>query len=159
MKAALKYAALFALAGLLAWTGMYLHWHFKIVGAIQAMASQSPPIVGSNAPDPLRTGAFEELSVAGCRSLPYLVGVLDKSNNPEVMGEAFLRIFTGSVPPASSDPETKADLAMLEENRILLSDKIERRQEKADRVRAWWALNGSRYHQTWRVWSSNCSSH
>jgi hypothetical protein len=158
MKTALKYAAFVAVAALLAWTGMYLHWHFKIVGAIHALSSQSAPIVGGGGSDPLKSGAFEELSSAGCRSLPYLVGVLDKTNNPELMGEAFLRIFNASLPPSSPDAEVKAHLLLLEENRIFLSDKMEQRQEKAERVRAWWSANGSRYHQSWRVWSSKCSA-
>jgi hypothetical protein len=144
-------------AAALAWTGMYLHWHFKIVGAVQSIATQSAPAIAGGA-DVTKHESFEVLSAAGCRSLPYLANAMGSANNGEMMGDAFLRILTASAPSAATHPEVKAHLQFVEENRIFTVDTGARRQEKVERFRAWWAENGERYHQSWRVWSSKCAS-
>jgi hypothetical protein len=138
------------------WVGLYLYWHVKISGALSTLKSQHPPTILDKTVDPLKGEAFDALSGAGCRSLPALVGALDSGNNPELMYDAFFRIFSAALPTPASDPDAKAQLQFLEDNRTFLSDTVERRREKVGRVQAWWRENGPRYHQDWRLWSSKC---
>jgi hypothetical protein len=143
---------------LVVWVGLYLYWHVKITGALSTLKTQYPPTLIDRAVDPLKGEAFETLSGAGCRSLPALVGALDSGNNPELLYDAFFRIFSAQLPPPDSDPDAKAKLQFLEDNRVFLSDSSERRREKVARVQSWWKDQASQYHQDWRLWSSKCSS-
>jgi len=86
-----------------------------------------------------------------------MVGALASANDGEQMCSLFIRIFTAAAPAPASDPEAKAHLQLLEDNRIFLGDSADKRREKAERIKAWWDENGARYHQSWRVWSSKCS--
>jgi hypothetical protein len=143
---------------LIVWVGLYLYWHVKISGALSTLKTQFPPTIIDRTADPLKGEAFDTLSGAGCRSLPVLVGALDSGNNPELMYDAFFRIFRDQLPSPEGNPDAKTQLQFLEDNRVFLSDSIERRREKVGRVQAWWKDNGPRYHQDWRLWSSKCSA-
>ena len=142
---------------LVVWVGLYLYWHVKISGAMSTLKTQHPPTLIDKTADPLKGEAFDTLSGAGCRSLHALVGALDSGNNPELMYDAFFRIFSAQL-PTPADADAKAQLQFLEDNRVFLSDNGERRREKVSRVQAWWKENAPRYHQDWRLWSSRCSS-
>ena len=143
---------------LIAWVGLYLFWHVKISGALSALKTQFPPTIVDKTVDPLKGEAFDTLSGAGCRSLHALAGALNSGNNPELMYDAFFRIFRDQLPSPEANPDAKTQLQFLEENRVYLSDNAERRQEKVARVQAWWKENAPRYHQDWRLWSSKCSA-
>jgi hypothetical protein len=147
-----------AVLAVVVWIGLSLYWHVKITGALSALKTQHPPTIIDRTVDPLKGEDFDTLSAAGCRSLPALVGALNSSSNPELMYDAFFRIFSAALPTAVNEPEAKAQLQFLEENRVFLSDSVDRRQEKVARVQAWWAENAARYHQDWRVWSSKCAA-
>ena len=156
MKTPLKIVAGLLALAVVAWIGASLYWHIRIMGAVSALKTQYAPTVIDRTSDPLKGEAFETLTAAGCRSLPYLIDALDSSNNPELMWDAFFRILGASLPP--SDPDVKAQLLLLEENRLYLSDSSEKRREKVGRIQTWWKENGPRCHQSWRVWSSKCCS-
>ncbi|HVE39464.1 MAG TPA: hypothetical protein VNM14_06210 [Planctomycetota bacterium] len=157
MKSIGKVVAGAAAIAAVVWVGLYLYWHVKISGALSTLKTQYPPAIIDKTVDPLKGEAFETLSGAGCRSLHALAGALDSGNNPELMYDAFFRIFSAQLPPPAGDPDAKAQLQFLEDNRVFLSDNAERRREKVARVQAWWKENAPRYHQDWRLWSSKCA--
>jgi hypothetical protein len=158
MKYVFNFLMAAAILAVLLWVALSLYWHVKITGAMSTLKTQHPPTIIDKTADPLKGEAFDTLSAAGCRSLPALVGALDSGNNPELMYDAFFRIFSAQLPPPESNPEAKTQLQFLEENRVFLSDNTERRREKVGRVQAWWKDNASKVHQDWRVWSSKCSA-
>jgi hypothetical protein len=153
MKNALKYLAFFAAVAALGWVGMYLHWHFRIVGAVQTLATQAPPLVGGDRGGSSTGEANDVLLSAGCRALPYMVGAFDRANNPEMMCDLYLKILGMSLPS-----DLKSQMPSLEENKIFLSDSREKRAEKSAKLRAWWDENAPRIHKGWKVWSDQCAS-
>jgi hypothetical protein len=155
MKTVFKLVAGLAVVAAVAWTASYLYWHVKIVGAVRTLQTQSVPLINDPSRDLLSGESFDTLTAAGCRSLPHLVGALNSANNPEMMLDAFFRLFSASLPLSSSDSDLKAIL-FLEENRLYAGEPVQKRREKIDRIRAWWKESGDRYYQWWRVWSSKC---
>jgi hypothetical protein len=158
MKAVRKFVAGAAALAAVLWVGLYLYWHVKISGAISTLKSQYPPTIIDKTVDPLRGEAFDTLSGAGCRSLPALIGALDSGKNPELMYDAFFRIFSAALPGPATEPDAKAQLQFLEDQHVFLSDTAERRREKVARIQSWWKENGPRWHQDWRLWSSKCAA-
>jgi hypothetical protein len=151
MKNLLKIAAFLAALALMGWVGLYLHWHFRIVGAVQTLAKQ-PPIIVGDAGFSSSGEANEILLSGGCRSLSYLVGALEHANNSQLLCDMYLKILTMSLPA-----DLKAQVPTLEENRITLADNAEMKRRKAEALRTWWQANESRIHQGWKVWSSKCA--
>ncbi len=151
MKNLLKVVAFLAALGLMGWVGMYLHWHFRIGGAVRTLANQ-PPLVGGDAGFSTSGEANEILMSGGCRSLSYLIGALDKANNSQLVCDMYLRILISSLPA-----DLKGQVPTLEENRITLGDNGEIRRRKTEALQTWWQANESRVHQSWNVWSSKCA--
>jgi len=159
MKTLLKLVAAAAILAAVAWTASYLYWHVKILGAIRTLETQSVPIVTGSGQEILAGGeAYDTLASAGCRSLPHLIAAMNSPKNPEVMSDAFHRIFAVSLPTPSTDPDVSAAMRLLAENRLSPGETAAKRQEKIDRIRAWWRASGDKFHQSWRVWSSKCLS-
>ncbi|MBI3858385.1 MAG: hypothetical protein HY293_22095 [Planctomycetes bacterium] len=158
MKTAAKFLAAAVILGALAWTGTYLYWHIRILGAIRTLETQTAPVIGTSVGNEENLGAFDVLRSAGCRSLPYLVGALSTPNNSLFMWDAFWQILGNTLPGHRSDPENSATLDFLSENRFEPNDSAPKRQEKLEKIRSWWRESGRKYHQTWRVWSSNCGA-
>ena len=143
-------AALFFAA--LGWLGMYLFWHFKIVGAIKTLQTQAaPPAPGSALPYSLPEDAMGEIRAAGCRALPYLVSSLDAGKNPAYLAGAFdliqKAVVIGDAPPTGDFP---ADA------RFSPDDQTPDRERKCRAVQDWWRYRGVEYHQSWRVWKDRC---
>ncbi len=152
MKTVLKVLAAAAFFAALGWLGMYLYWHFKIVGAIKTLETQAaPPAPGSTLAYSLPEDALGEIRAAGCRALPYLVSSLEAGKNPAYLGGAFDLIqkaaTTGAAAPTADFP---ADA------RFTPDDQTHDRERKCKAVQDWWRYRGEEYHQSWRVWKDRC---
>jgi hypothetical protein len=152
MKNILKLAAFLAALALMGWVGLYLHWHFRIGGAVRTLANQPPLVIGDGGSSS-SGDANEILLSGGCRSLSYLLAALDKANNQPLVCDMYLKILGMSLPA-----DLKSQMPSQEENRIVLGDLSDQRRQKIDRLRAWWQANESRIHQGWKVWSSKCAA-
>jgi len=133
----------------IAWTGTYLYWHLKIVGALRTLDT---PVI-----DAETEAASDFLNEAGCRTLPYLVASLDPKRNT-----IFLTLVTSQIAFTAADPGEPILSNMrvrerLGEWRIEKADSPAERQRKCETIRDWWRENGAQYHQVWRVWSSQCA--
>src|SRR5436189_2617193 len=113
MKPVLKLVAGGAALAAVVWVGLYLYWHVRISGALSTLKSQNPPNILDKSVDPLKGEAYDTLAGAGCRSLPALAGALNSGNNPELMYDAFFRIFSAALPTPTTEPEAKAPLEFL----------------------------------------------
>lgn len=136
----------------LGWLGMYLFWHFKIVGAIKTLETQAaPPAPGSALPYSLPEEALGEVRAAGCRALPYLISSLDARKNPAYLTGAFdliqKALTIGEAPPP---PEFPSDA------RFTPDDQTLDRERKCRVMQDWWRARGGEYHQAWRVWKDRC---
>lgn len=138
-----------------AWTSTFLYWHFRIRGALDALV--------------LRTGGtgmsyidhaeeFKTLRRAGCRSLPYLVRAVESRGSGELYWQLLDHLFCSRGPgiPNAVDRQHLAGMNVLESNQIRFGDPPDVRRSKVLKIRAWWSAEGDRYHQAWRVWSSDC---
>jgi hypothetical protein len=82
------------LLALLAWTGTFLYWHFRIRSAIRALEALSV------APTPPEGDPAAMLLMAsGCRCLPYLVQAIDSSKSPEFLSFSTCLIGWETVSP------------------------------------------------------------
>ena len=102
-------------------------------------------------------GALDVLDDAGCRAIPYLVGALDPGKYTTFLTLATTHLAAAAT--ASDDPiiRLQREYEQRQEWRIEKQDPPAERQRKCDLLRAWWAKDGGRYHQAWRVWSSSCA--
>ena len=144
--------ALLVLIGLsmLAWTGIFLFWHFRILSAIRELETEPPAYSPSPAFKTLRHGA-------GCRALPYLVQALEPDKSPAFLERATLLIaIEAAEPPIKGDRWSPVINDDEFDWRIGLKDSVEVRARKCGRVREYWRQNGSRHHQAWRIWSRAC---
>ena len=149
MKSALISALAAVILAVIAWSGTFLYWHIKIVGALRTAETQTTTAE--------LQAAMDLLNEAGCRSLPYLVGSLDPRKPTHV-----LTFLTSQVAFMAGDPDEPLLVNVkvrehLGEWRIDKEDSPAMRQSKCDLVREWWRENCGRYHQTWRIWSSQCA--
>ncbi|MBI3858384.1 MAG: hypothetical protein HY293_22090 [Planctomycetes bacterium] len=135
---------------LLAWTGTFLYWHFRIRSAIRVLEDQP---VSSH-----RDGAVRQLASGGCRSLSYLVAALDPAREqPEIWVALHKAFIQNSLHPQRlNDQECVEASNYLEECRVDPDFSPRKRAARAEWIRSWWKKSGSRYHQWWRVWSSCC---
>lgn len=133
----------------MAWCSLFIYWHLRISSAIRRLAAETETAgaVQSDSFLFLRHGA-------GCRALPYLVSALDPRRPPPFLERATLLIAI-----EVDEPRIKGDRWSPHDNfgwRINLDDSPEELRKKCERVREFWRQNGSRHHQTWRVWSRAC---
>lgn len=140
MKGILKIVAGLAAVAVLAWIGLYVTWHIKIIGALRTMETQAAPVISTTAPP---SEAEAVIIDAGCRALPYLVGVLDPTKNPYFLHR--VTYYIGQAGPASCQVWI-----------IRPEDPASDRTKKCDSLRDWWRDHGSEYHQTWRIWRQSC---
>lgn len=157
MKTVIKTLAGAAILAVLVWTGAYLYWHVKILGIVRSLETHAP-VVGSRSVTPEYLETVELLNDAGCRSLSYLVGSLGSSKAPWETSKFFFRICCTSFESGSKREERPYIPAsqLQEECMIDSADAPPVRQQKIERIRAWWTAAGPDFHQWWRVWSSNC---
>jgi len=136
----------------LGWLGLYLSWHFKIVGAIQTLETRAVPAPpGSSLPYSVPEEQLAELRSAGCRALPYLVSSLEGSKNPVYLMVACDLIQKFVAPTDPSKPSSfPPEIAFVPD------EAPEARQRKCQVIRDWWRLRGEEYHQSWRVWKDRC---
>lgn len=158
MKLAGKILVGLVVVAALAWTGCYLYWHVTILGALRTIETQAVPGAGSRVADAEHLEAVDKLWSAGCRGLPYAVGALDASRNPEFLASmshfiCWQSLFPGASP---SEPGSEALGRRIDEWMITMGDTAADRRRKCETIRAWWAAGGSDHHRWWRVWSSNC---
>ncbi len=152
MKIFLKVLFAAAFFGALGWLGMYLYWHFKVVGAIKTLETQAAPAPpGSPLPYALPEEPLGEVRSAGCRALPYLVSSLQPAKNPAFLVGAFdliqKALVTGEAPPPGDFPV---------DARFSADDQTPDRERKCRAVQDWWRARGKEYHQAWRVWKDRC---
>ena len=144
MKGALKAAAALAVLAVLTWTGAYLTWHIRIVGALRSLETQTGPPFPSASN---RSEAHDVLDAAGCRALPYLVGALEPSKNPFFLATASAWFAWQTAPPGENVNDRVKEWAIGPE------DSAAERAKKCDAIREWWRLHGQEFHQSWRLWS------
>ena len=130
-----------------AWTGTFLYWHFRITGAIQDMEIHPGHAGFDGNPHP----AVHTLSSAGCRSMPYLIRALETSNSPTVLDEASsaLRWHVEDTDPAPDEEFTAA-------LKRIVWMKAEELASTRPRFAEWWERNRSKHNPWWRVWSGRC---
>jgi len=148
LKATLGVIATLLILAVLAWTGTFLYWHFKIRAAIRSVASPNP--------------SYEEgelLKRAGCRALPYLVDSLPESKNQFYLMSATYMIAAEVAAPGTLRGNVPYQLLETRSSWIVQAeDGGPGLQSKLEEIRAYWRENGHRHHQWWRVWSSSCGA-
>jgi hypothetical protein len=140
---------------LLAWTGVFLHWDFKIRGAIRTFVAES---VGSGYYFD-HSEAGRTLREAGCRSYPYLVSALQAPEHQEALTNALDHLIGWRNSQGQLEgKEYIAAVGVTDRARISPGDTPKERSRKAALIRKWWAERGPRLHPWWRVWSSECDA-
>jgi hypothetical protein len=140
---------------LVAWTGTFLYWHFRINAALRDLERQheTRTVTGSGqnlivVPDPI-------LGKAGCRALPYLVRDIgsaeEQSHFRDLM--SFVLILLADSP--FKDEEDRNNF------RTFATEFGLPRTEEWKSMRAAfqkeWSEGKLPPHQWWRVWSSSCA--
>jgi hypothetical protein len=129
---------------------MFIYWHVKITGLIRTLESAAGNQDGYATYEALRYGA-------GCRALPYLVRALDPAKNPYFLERATLLLAIGTDEPGIKGDWWSVGSPHGREWRISLDDQPVERKLKCERVREYWFREGFRHHQTWRIWTRQCS--
>jgi hypothetical protein len=90
----------------------------------------------------------------GCRALPVIMDEL----NPEAPAAYLEGLSTVFNEIIYSDqwPRPETNLYNLQ---VSEDDEPAEVRRKCERLRRWWAQEGSTYHQSWRFWSSACGTH
>jgi hypothetical protein len=135
---------------LLIWTGTSLYWDIKIRMEIRELENEPPRMT------PRAT--FVSVS-GGCRALPYLVNALESTRSEALIDSAVLGIpleVADTGRPTAGD-ESKVITDLLTNCPFHPNDPPDVRRKNYQQLRSWWAANRTKYHQWWRVWSSNCS--
>jgi hypothetical protein len=152
-------AAGIGLALIATWVVAILYWSWHLRAAVKGWESVCPD--GGLAYQDivkLRSTDYEQtLDSAGCRSLPHLVEALNTTKNPTFQAMLMLRIMnilSGPAPHSHQAVRTFGERVSLWELSTAESSTV--RDKKLGDFNAWWASNGQRYHQGWRVWSSWC---
>lgn len=148
LKTTLGVIATLLILAVLAWTGTFLYWHFKIRAAIWNLQPHN--------------GAIEEwnlLKRAGCRALPYLVESLPESENQFYLMSATSFIATEVVAPGCRREDVSYQLLETRSGWFVHAEDGGRElRSKLEEIRSYWRENGHRHHQWWRVWSSSCGA-
>jgi hypothetical protein len=147
MKSFLKAAAILVAVAGVAWLGGYLYWHIRLVGAIHTLEARTGP-QGTD------QDAYDALHDAGCRAIPYLVGSIQGSKNPNLQSLA-----TALMKASLQGPISRGDREIAEKLSGWLinpDDSAAERQKKADEIQAWWREHGEPRHSRWRWWTGDC---
>jgi hypothetical protein len=152
MKAAVCWVLAALLVVFLGWFGLFVYWHVRIQRAIQTIDLHANPDEVDR--------AYAELSSAGCRSLPYLIRVVDPQRDQPWIWRTLYRTaadasITGSM---RYDVRCTPSLEMLEGFCVHWTASPAVLRERHARILAWWKADGPLFHQWWRVWSSRCGS-
>jgi hypothetical protein len=151
MKTVARILAALVLLAMLYWSGTYLYWHIHITRAIRTL--EMLPLGGNPPDDELKLkSAYDTLTAAGTRSLPYLIDVFETTSRPRNIAMAFLHIIRLS----ALDRNRQEEDAFLNSCIYPESVDMEVRRERADKLRAWWQREGHFHRPIWRIWSSNC---
>jgi hypothetical protein len=162
MKASTKAFLLTALGlatVLLAWGSGVLYWHLRLHSALRTFEDTNSPLPAGAAPrEEESQRSFQVLTEAGCRSLPYLVGALDDTNDPVLLSTLTFMIVRTALYPGLlfAEGSSPALDRKMEEWSFRPDAPPEERRIKCDRIRVWWKEQGSEYHQVWRFWTSAC---
>ena len=136
-----------AIFGALAWTGGYLYWHIRLVGAIRTLETRSGP-QGSDG------DATDVVRDAGCKALPYLIGAIQPNKNP-----FFLAVASDLLKASLQGPMSRGDVELnshLSEWLITTETRTEDRQKKCDDLHAWWREKGESRHSGAKWWKHDC---
>jgi hypothetical protein len=143
---------------MLVWAGGIIYWHIRITMALKAWEKTAKDRY-SSLDHGISRGDYELLNAAGCRALPYLVGFLDKSQNPEFQEGLMSLILSSLQGPA---PWNEESIAVSQERSIRWSfeaSNLDFQRERAmSEFNAWWLEHGRHYHQWWRFWSPWCKA-
>lgn len=138
---ALLVALSLALAAGLTWTAGFLYWHFTLTAAFRDLED------GMEQMEPGKADSYIELKVpgitisdAGCRALPYLVDALDPSRKRFLLHWCSQRLPCG------------------QELTIHTTETPAEAESKCRKIREWWKLHRSEYHDSWRWWTDECRS-
>lgn len=134
------------LAAVLAWLALFITWHVRIRGAIQALDSSSGTEETRGPSDVLRS--------AGCRAIPYILRAIDPDRPQSWICS---QLYDSVLDPGSGSPPDPRTVRMLEECCVDPDKSVEYRRRSRDRLLTWWRDDGHRFHQWWRVWSSRCN--
>ena len=138
--------------GSVAWSSVFLYWHFKIRNALRTL-----DLRGGSIPNPTQEQmkAALELRDAGCRAIPYLISAMTPENQKAYCTWIFSHIQS-LMPSGAVSPRSLRDREFLWQNTIDPDDSPEAQRGKLQRVQDWWRAEGGHHHQWWRVWSDEC---
>jgi hypothetical protein len=135
-----------AFVGVLAWTGGYLYWHIRLVGAIRTLEMRSGP-QGSDA------DAVDIIRDAGCKSVPYLIGAMQPAKNP------YFLVLASSLLAEQLELRRERDKDIwnhLQEWRITPETSVDGRRTNCDALHAWWRDKGAAQHSGVAWWKRDC---
>ncbi|MBV8881391.1 MAG: hypothetical protein JO332_15605 [Planctomycetaceae bacterium] len=143
------FGAFFAVALVvgIAWMGGYSYWHFRLLGALRTLETQSGP-TGTDG------DAAEIVREAGCKAVPYLVGSIRPSMNPY-----FLVVASDLLQHCLQGPLQRGDVDLNTQLRdwiITTETRPEERQKKCDALHAWWREKGEPRHSGAKWWKRDC---
>lgn len=147
MKNALGTLGAVLLFAVLAWTGGYVYWHIRLLGALRTLETRSGPS-GSDG------DAADIVRDAGCKALPYLIPAIQPGKNP-----FFLAVASGLLKETLQGPLSRGDVDLnthLQEWMITTETKPEERQKKCDDLHAWWKQKGEPRHSGFKWWKTDC---
>ena len=131
------------------WIGAWMYWHFTLIGAMNSMDRDirvAPIPEHGRAYQFTDPNGIDTIKEAGCRALPYLV---DNMSNKRTL--AFLTAASDLILQLSDRPIPEHGHLG-----VTLEDTPEVRDEKLNSIKLWYRAEGKRFHQWWRVWSSDC---
>ncbi|HZE96031.1 MAG TPA: hypothetical protein VE981_03295 [Planctomycetota bacterium] len=142
----------------LIWCGIFLYWDWTLRKEIRDWEAKFVPLEsGDSSFDIIALGSVPtQAPRAGCRALPYLVDAMNSSGNPQFQ-DAVMNliqgILLGPIPRGAGGSNSLPDPTRW----VYKNGKrtLDRNQFLTD-FNEWWRVNGARYHQGWRVWSSWC---
>jgi hypothetical protein len=146
-------------SSLLTWTGAFLYWHHRINRDLRAIEHHTANMREETA-DQCRK-ASQDLTLAGCRAVPYLIAAMDPSKHAQ-----FLRGTSTIVATQSTDAEarrtgrrTNEHMLRLHEWIIMPWDPVGEQRRKIDLMGTWWDEHRREYHPWWEVWSTKCDGY
>jgi hypothetical protein len=148
---------LLALTPLLCWIGGLLYWRIRVGSAIREWDASTRNNPRSQAPSSIPDKSAQLLYRAGCRALPQLIDAMNASKDPRFQQNAMAFVLTLMVGFGPYSEESMREYHDWDSRWSFRADGLDfERRKKLENFNAWWASNGSRYHQPWRVWSNYC---